>query len=441
MNGAITKEEIKEARNKRKMIEQEGTEKNIVTNKEQMSNEELESGVLRLSLLGISDLRIINILKKEYKEIKRIQQDLISKGKISQEEIEEKINERRQKDKNIVCTLFKEGYTYKEIAKAIPYANTNYVARIVEELKKEGQTTDEQIGNIKFERNERYKREVILDGLQRGLTHNEMEQNYEKKVKDIKEVTLKTITKKMICEYTSKLITQNVITKEEIEKQRKEWNRIKLNEKKEQHVGIREEKVLELFKLGFCRIEIAKLMNLSTPYISQVKVKLKQKGKITEEEIQSAIENRQNEAKKRQTHIAKMISFSKKIDENIIQTHLDYAKVAYKLDELKNKDIKLLRKVIPMDAKLVSFDSVNFILRVLTKQNNDTQAIEFIDECMLACEEDKKMCEKLQETRTQIENKIIQLKEKGRRRQQKSKIITHPQSPKDGLSAGDGWEH
>ena len=58
-----------------------------------------------------------------------------------------------------------------------------------------------------------------------------MEQNYEKKVKDIKEVTLKTITKKMICEYTSKLITQNVITKEEIEKQRKEWNRIKLNEK------------------------------------------------------------------------------------------------------------------------------------------------------------------------------------------------------------------
>ena len=27
MNGAITKEEIKEARNKRKMIEQEGTEK------------------------------------------------------------------------------------------------------------------------------------------------------------------------------------------------------------------------------------------------------------------------------------------------------------------------------------------------------------------------------------------------------------------------------
>ena len=102
-----------------------------------------------------------------------------------------------------------------------------------------------------------------------------------------------------------------------------------------------------------------------------------------------------------------MISFSKKIDENIIQTHLDYAKVAYKLDELKNKDIKLLRKVIPMDAKLVSFDSVNFILRVLTKQNNDTQAIEFIDECMLACEEDKKMCEKLQETRTQIENQEI----------------------------------
>ena len=38
-----------------------------MTNKEQMSNEELESGVLRLSLLGISDLRIINILKKNIK--------------------------------------------------------------------------------------------------------------------------------------------------------------------------------------------------------------------------------------------------------------------------------------------------------------------------------------------------------------------------------------
>ena len=47
----------------------------------------------------------------------------------------------------------------------------------------------------------------------------------------------------MICEYKSKLITQNVITKRRNRKTKeKEWNRIKLNEKKEQHVGIREEK-------------------------------------------------------------------------------------------------------------------------------------------------------------------------------------------------------
>ena len=409
-------------------------------NKEEtsLSDEKVEKQILSLLLLGLSTEQLRNILNMTNNEFHQVKKRLIAKGNITEDKIRECRKMKLERDKNITYELLLKGYYYTEIEDEILYGFSGYAKKLTNILKAEGRITEEEIKSARFERNEKYKIEVILDGLNKGLTYGEIIKDYELKVKNMEGVKDKTIKERIIGVYKIKFIESGRITEEIIQRRKEE--REKINEKVIEK-NSKEEKILKLCEMGFTAPEIGRILGLEKSGIYHKIKRMKNKGLITNKEIEKAIANRQDESKERQTHIAKMIGFTRKIDENVIQTHLDYVKATYQLEKLENRDIKLLRKVIPMDAKLVSFDSVNFILRVLTKQNNDTQAIEFIDECMLACEEDKKMCEKLQETRKQIENKIIQLKEKGRRRQEKSKIITHPQSPKDGLSAGDGWEH
>lgn len=393
-----------------------GNVKTEESTKEYVVSEELEEQILKLLLLGISTRKIRNVLKVDYPTFKQTKDSLKLKNKISDDEIKKAVQEREEKDKNTIYKFLTLGYSYVELINTVPYGDRHYIEKLVGKLKDEGRITDEEIEKYRFERNERQKREIILQGLDEGLQYKEIAENYNEICTD------KKISENVVCDYVKKLVNEGIRTKEEIQERRK----IRENEIKAKSIGPHEEKLIELFGFGFNREEIKKVMQLTSQELWRLNKKLKDKGKITEEEIQNAIENRQDESKERQTQIAKMINFTREIDENVIQTHLDYVKATYQLEELENKDIKLLRKVIPMDSKLVSFDNANFILRVLTKQNKDVQAIEFIDECMLACEDDKKKCGKLQEAKTQIETKIIQMKERGRRNTLGNKVITIP---------------
>ena len=387
-------------------------------------DEEVEKNVLRLLLLGIHVNSIQNLLNRSSEDIQKIKEILKGKGKITEDKIKEALEVRRKRDKSTVYNLLLLGYSYKEIANEIPYADKNYVVRLANNLRKEKLITDAEIEEAKFERNEKYKKEVILNGLEQGLSQEEIIEEYKESVKNIEGIKNKTISRKIISDYTKKLLNQGVITKEQIERKRLEGQKIRIERRKEQHVGPHEERVLELLKLGFYGAEIAKVTELTLSYISQIKRKLEKRGKITEEEIQEAIENRQEETEKRQTHIAKIINFSEDINEDIVQQHIEYSKVTYALNELSEKDFKLLQKVIPMDEKLVSFDNINFILRVLTKRNEDSQAVAFIDECIVACEDDKKRNGTLKEAKRQIENKIMQLRK--RDITMRNKVITIP---------------
>ncbi len=376
--------------------------------------------MLKLLLLGISTRKIRNILNIDYTLFKQVKESLKSKGRISEDRIKKALKEREERDKNTIYKFLKLGYSNVELIDKVPYGDRHYISKLVEGLKKEGKITDEQIEKYRFERNEKHKKEIILQGLNQGLSYKEIADNYNEKYTD------RHLCEKNVGDYKNKLVERGDITEEVIQERRKARKEIKAKQEKEQHISPKEKIVFKLLNLGFTAKQIREITHLAPSSLWRVKKSLKEKGKITEEEIQYATSNRENQALERREHIVKMINFSKDIDEKVVQKHIDYAKVTLQLNELAPKDIKLLGKVIPMNPKLVSFDNANFILRALTKQNNDVQAVEFIDECLVACEEDKEKCAKLENAKAQIENKIIQLRK--RDITVKNKVITMPQS-------------
>ena len=342
------------------------------------------------------------------------------KGRISEDRVKGAIKEREKRDKITIYKFLIMGYSYVEIISTVQYGDKHYISKLVEELKKEGKITDEQIEEYRFEKNEKQKKEIILQGLNQGLAYKEIVDNYNEKYTD------KHISERVVEEYKNKLVERGEITEYIIQERRKERRKERREERKEQNIVTPQEKrVLKLLKLGFTAKQIKRITQLTTNNLWKIKKSLKEKGKITEEEIQYSTCNKEKYALERRKHIVRMINFSESIDENVVQEHIDYVRATIQLDELNPKDIKLLKKVIPMHPKIVSFDNVNFILRTLTEQNNDIQAIRFIDECLIACE-DKDKCTKLEYAKTEIENKINDLKR--RNRNVTNKVITMLQS-------------
>ena len=313
-------------------------------------DEELEKKILELLLLGISTRKIRNILNIDYTVYTQIKESLKLKSKISDDKIKEAIEEREKRDKITIYKFLILGYNYVEIIATVPYGDKHYISKLVGELKKEGKITDREIEEYRFKRNEKHKKEIILQGLNQGLSCKEIADKYNEKYRD------KHISEKNVWDYKNKLVEQGDITGEIIKEKRKEV--------KAKHIEPQEEDVLKLFGLGFNREQIKRIMNLTAVKVWRINQKLKDKGKITEEDIQYAITNRENEALKRRERIVKIINFTEDIDENLIKCHVEYLKAMSKLDELETKDIKLLRKVIPMSSKFVSFDNLNFILEL-----------------------------------------------------------------------------
>ena len=401
-------------------------------------------------LLGYKTPKICNILKIESSQFEVVKASLIKSKKISKDEIKSAIDEKEKRDMNTIYELYKAGNIYQDIANAIPYCNKTFVERAIRRLKEEGVITEETVHEREtaiFEREEKYKKEIILEGLQQGLFFEEIAENYKQKVKEIETVRYKTIDINTIIDYKVKLIIEGAITEEEFIEAREKRKQRREKEKKEQHVGPNDEEVLKLSKLGFDISQIIKIIVLSIYSITYIRMELKEKGKITAKEIRSAKKDREENAEKRTNYIRGMIGYTRNIDAKLVGKHIEYLKAKFKLGELTDYDIKLIRRVIPIDASLTTPTNVNFILTNLSRSGNYKQAMKFIDECMLAVGEDSKEYEKLKAAKMELKKKMLNICPKSVSKKNanpigecKMPIQEDKHLPEVGTS-DDGWEH
>lgn len=184
--GKITREEIEEKRARR---EAEDKEKSDDTQENQEIDEILKNKVLNYLELGIDSRRIANSLKISFSTRARISEILIKEGKITEEQIRRNREKRAEQDKELILELLHEGYTNAEIVPFVPVGNIQYVKRIVRNLKSEGLISDKEIEETQFKRKETSRRKIVLDGLEEGLTYQEIADTDE-----TKKLTLKMVS-------------------------------------------------------------------------------------------------------------------------------------------------------------------------------------------------------------------------------------------------------
>jgi DNA-binding NarL/FixJ family response regulator len=261
--GFITQEEIDKARQEYK---QEIKYDNI---KREKVLEQLRQGRLKVDFapeLGLS------VTGAAY-----IQKSLIEEGRITQEEIDEAvaIKGKNRQRKNKIIELLKQGYMYEEVSAIVDFSK-EYIRRIKNEAVSQGEFTEEEYQNAIKERQARLKNEP-----QKPKEENrQLEQQVLeliKKGKNIYFISKKTGERRAnIQAVIKKLIKAGKITQREIDESRekgaKELERKVLIGLR---IGYSQKEILEMFEEGEYSIDV--IQNRIT--------KLKERGDITEEEI------------------------------------------------------------------------------------------------------------------------------------------------------------
>lgn len=283
--GLITQEEIDEARQK-KMEEQRKREKDSKKEEDKIIDKEK---LLSYLILGYDTIDVKKKMGNPSKETyEQAMNELIEEKRITLEEIREYRNKKEMKDKEIVFQELKRGMVQREIAKIIK-TSLSRTQTYIEKVKKEKNISDEDILRWKNEKESsaEKRKNVVLDGLEKGLTSKEIVNQYPKQKLTVSNV--KNIIRL--------LIEEGIITKGKIQEYRQkrvEENKRKNKEKLNQF----EKEMLNYLKNGYEKKEILDLSGKSKDYINMVIRKLKEKGKITEKEIEQARIRRKEEKEK-----------------------------------------------------------------------------------------------------------------------------------------------
>ena len=266
------------------------------------------------------------------------------------------------------------------------------------DVREEGRITDEDVERARFERNERRKMEIVLDGLKKGFTNPE--------IKVIDEDN--PLTEQTVRTCRNKLVAQGLITEEEIQIARKKRRDEKKEKRKEEYVGPHDEEILRLTNLGFSLTDMEVIIGVGSSYISNRRRVLKDKDMMTEESIKEAKRNKDKKAAKRRAAISDMINFETDIDLGIVQDHIYYSKAMLHLGNLRKKDVNILSNAMQMDSRLITMGNVNFILTCYTREKNEDLALEFIEQCSMTVREsgeDQGKTDKLKEAGDRIKRK------------------------------------
>ncbi len=336
--GFITSEQIEEARRNRRSQNQsdnvqdekrqgEKSEEKGKQAKESTRSDMVKLDILSLLQLGVPSRKICEILDISHKLFSDEKEALIKMGKISEEKVKQAQKDKQQKDKEAVYQGLRDGLTAQEILDGIRYQTTNYVHRTQEKLISEKRITKKEIDEAKLNRREKRKMQLVHQGLLQGLTRQEIVDSDEQG-----ELSLQ-----MVATCQNKLIERGQITKDEIEKARDAREKIRQEATRNKYVGPHDDRIVQLFKLGFNGEQIAKAVGVGMSYISTRKKNLISKGKISADEIKLAIKSKQEKAEDRRKKIAEIIGFTRDCEMQLIQTHIAYAEANFQLGTPEKK--------------------------------------------------------------------------------------------------------
>ena len=276
--GIITQEEIDIAREKAEAERRENKENT------DSDNEVVDEKLLLIYLMQGYDTRAImekmGILDLD--KYKLALEKLIEENQITKQEIDEYREKREIEEKTKVFEGLKAGMSQREIAKIIG-SSLHRTQTYIKKIKEEKNITDEDILAWKQEQENSLdkKKAVALEGLKEGLTRNEIVEKYPKqelKASDVKN-------------YRNIFIEQGIITQEEIEEYRelrKQKQKMEINTE----LTDDEKTLLRYLNIGLEASEIAALTHKSSNYTFVKISKIKEKGKITQKDIEKARMNR-----------------------------------------------------------------------------------------------------------------------------------------------------
>lgn len=106
------------------------------------------------------------------------------------------------------------------------------------------------------------------------------------------------------------------------------------------------------------------------------------KRKITKARIKGAYQSRDKMSEKMREKVTLIVDFNEDIDTECIQEYIEYLKAKMELGNLGNADIRLLSRVLLMDAEFITLSNVSMVITYFTRKREHAKAVEFIDECM-----------------------------------------------------------
>ena len=263
----------------------------------------MEEKIIELVKKGYSFNKIANEIGKEYKELLKIKQDMMKKGKLTEEDIKdgkraEKI--RNLKEDKTVQKIFeykRQGLSSIEIeSKPEINVSKSTINNYVNEGIKYNLITQEEIDKVRHERERKTRIEdpvtvEILKGLKNGETYKSISRRVPMTDCQIKNVTVW-------------LIEEKVITQEEIDSAK--INPEKKPKTKENNTEVLEEQqIIDYLTLGYDNYDIRyRHPKLNNEVFLNMLDKILEEKKITKEEIK---QYRQEKREKDKIEILKML--------------------------------------------------------------------------------------------------------------------------------------
>ncbi len=263
----------------------------------------MEEKIIELVKKGYSFNKIANEIGKEYKELLKIKQDMMKKGKLTEEDIKdgkraEKI--RNLKEDKTVQKIFeykRQGLSSIEIeSKPEINVSKSTINNYVNEGIKYNLITQEEIDKVRHERERKRRIEdpvtvEILKGLKNGETYKSISRRVPMTDCQIKNVTVW-------------LIEEKVITQEEIDSAK--INPKKKPKPKENNTEVLEEQqIIDYLTLGYDNYDIRyRHPKLNNEVFLNMLDKILEEKKITKEEIK---QYRQEKREKDKIEILKML--------------------------------------------------------------------------------------------------------------------------------------
>ena len=290
--GKFTEEEYIQAR-KERIAGQEGKPK-----KTNQDSSELIEQILQLLKQGKNMSFIRKKTSQNAYNMRKIIKKMIAQGVITQGEIDEaRVKTAHELEKKILIGL-RMGQTQREIQAMFEegeYSLTLIQDRI-DQLKQTGKITDEEIKRYKYEaeQGEKELQEFVLNGMRYGLSRVEMAKRDETGY--FTETKIKLAIKKMK--------QQGILTEKDLENYRKNKTQSK-RVKDRQLKRDKDKNMIQLVRQGYSVAEIATRLGCAESSVRNHIRNLKKQGRLTNEGIKKARNNRRNEEQKEEDSILK----------------------------------------------------------------------------------------------------------------------------------------